>query len=182
VSDQNNSSPGNSDPALESMEQRLHRLEAALASMQDMRALEERVTEKVRQRVQSTADERLMDSKRQPLPAGSAAHYKEPAALAFAPAAVRRTWLLLDMWADLVSIVRMFFDVRYHVAWFSRMSVLILVPAILSSQWWLPMAATPVFGAVLDKTVDLLLAFFLYQALSREAHRYQTWKTLNQLK
>jgi hypothetical protein len=35
---------------------------------------------------------------------------------------------------------------------------------------------------VLDKTVDLLLAFFLYQALSREAHRYKSWKALNQLK
>jgi hypothetical protein len=114
VNEQEFSSAGNADQSLESMEQRLHRLEAALASMQDMRALEERVAEKVRQRVQSTADERMIDSKRQALSGSNAALHKEPAALAYAPAAVRRTWLLLDMWADLVSIIRMFFDVRYR--------------------------------------------------------------------
>jgi hypothetical protein len=67
----------------------------------------------------------------------------------------------------------MFFDVRYHVAWTARLTVLLLVPFILTSHLWLPVYNLPIVGPVLDKVVDLLLAFFAYKALSREAQRYR---------
>ena len=75
-------------------------------------------------------------------------------------------------------MVRMFFEVRYHVAWSTRVTVLILLPLIFTSGWWCPLAYVPVLGPVVEKIVDLVLACFVYKALSREARRYRELKAL----
>jgi hypothetical protein len=36
----------------------------------------------------------------------------------------------------------------------------------------------PILGALIDKILDLILAFFMYRALSREALRYRELKAL----
>jgi hypothetical protein len=88
------------------------------------------------------------------------------------PSRVDRPWLLFDLFAELRAMVRMFFDIHYHVAWTTRLIVLVLLPAILLSHWWFPFAWVPVVGTLGDKLVDLVLAFAIYKVLSREAHRY----------
>ncbi len=46
---------------LESLEQRVHRLEDAVAAMQDTRLLEERVAERVKERVNGNLPERTIE-------------------------------------------------------------------------------------------------------------------------
>ena len=50
--------------------------------------------------------------------------------------------------------------------------MLVLVPFILLSHYIIPFAGVPIIGQIFVNIVDLILAFFVYKALSREAHRY----------
>src|SRR5262249_26036491 len=100
---------------------------------------------------------------------GAAPH--DPPVLA--PVLTRSSWLLFDVYGEFRTILRMFFDHRYRVAWSTYLVTLVLVPLIITSHSWLPLAHLPLLGGLLDKVVDLVLAFFTYKALSREARRYR---------
>jgi hypothetical protein len=172
----------------QSLEQRVQRLEDAVAALQETQLVEERVVERVQARLQGrpepqpplaarpAAAEQMYDAARYTVPPPSPA---APAEAAFAKPPATGTvrllphaWLLFDLFAEARAMVRMFFDIHYHVAWTTRLVVLVLVPLILLSHWWFPFAWVPLVGPLGDKLVDLLLAFFVYKALSREAHRY----------
>jgi hypothetical protein len=88
------------------------------------------------------------------------------------PRLTRRPWLLVDLADELRAMVRMFFDTHYHVGWTTKLMVFVLVPTILLSHWLFPLAWVPFVGRYVDKLLDLILAFFVYKALSREARRY----------
>ncbi len=81
-------------------------------------------------------------------------------------------WLLVDILGEARAMVRMFFDMHYQVAWYTRGLVLLLLVMILTSAWWFPLAWI-IGGSYLDKLADLLLAFLAYKVLSREAQRYR---------
>ena len=83
-----------------------------------------------------------------------------------------RRWLLFDLVGDLRTILRMFFDVRFRLAWSTRVIVLVLVPLTLLVDWWLPFAAVPIVGPLVCHFVILILSFIVFKALSREARRY----------
>jgi hypothetical protein len=168
----------------EPLEQRVRRLEDAVAALQDTHLIEERVVERVQARLQGkpepppaavparqAASEQMYDAARYTPPPPA-----EPVnPLPYVAAAARLlpgNWLVVDLYTELRAMIRMFFDIHYHVAWTTRLTVLVLVPVILLSHWWFPFAWVPLFGAVVDKIVDLVLAFFVYKALSREAQRY----------
>lgn len=53
------------------------------------------------------------------------------------------------------------------------MVVWLCLPAIFLSALWFPLAWVPVVGGYADKLLDLLLAFCIYTALSRETRRYR---------
>jgi hypothetical protein len=178
----NEASPSQPGWPPETLEQRVHRLEDAVASLQDTRPLEDRITERVTERLQgrppaprpvSDISDKVMEPRQIPPPPVSPppAPTTTPASL-IRPVLTRQPWLLLDTITELRAMVRMFFDVHYHVGWSTRLTVLILLPVLLLSHWWLPPAWLPVVGWLFDKLVDLLLAFIIYKALSREAQRY----------
>src|SRR5271170_7284128 len=103
----------------------------------------------------------------------AAAHNTLRAALPLAvPAAPRTSWLAVDLIAEAIAIFRMLFDVSYKIGWPTRVLVLVLLTFILTSHLWCPGTNLPIVGVILDKLIDLALAFFLYKALSREAQRY----------
>ena len=81
--------------------------------------------------------------------------------------------MLFDTFRELRLIWRMFRDHRYRVGWFTWFMVLTFLPLILLSGWWFPPAWLPIVGSYLDKMMNVILAFFVYKALSREARRYQ---------
>jgi hypothetical protein len=49
----------------------------------------------------------------------------------------------------------------------------LFLPVILLSKWWCPLSWLFLVGDYLDKIVDVILAWVVYKALSREARRYQ---------
>jgi hypothetical protein len=169
----------------ESLEQRVQRLEDAVAALQDTRPLEDRVIERVSEQLGITVPRREPDprtehmitaERRTAAPPADGVSTQETPPLppqGTSPLIARHPWLLFDLLGELRAMVRMFFDVRYHVAWSTRVTVLILLPLIFLSGWWCPLAYVPLLGPVVEKVVDLVLAFFVYKALSREARRYR---------
>jgi hypothetical protein len=176
--------PPNGPPSpTETMEERLRRLEDALANLQDTHTVEQRIVERVSERLTPPA----APAAAPPAPAPAAERRTPPApglqlpfplspsTLSALPGAMHQAWLLLDLWNELRAMVRMFFDRRYRVAWTTRLTALILIPMILLSHFWMPklLMDIPIAGQIIDKVVDLILAFFLYKGLSREAARYR---------
>jgi hypothetical protein len=88
------------------------------------------------------------------------------------PPGVRRTWMLLDALTELRAMYWMFFDPRYRLSWTARLAPLVVLALILTSGFWMPTTSLPVVGFVIDKIVDLILAYILFKLLSYEARRY----------
>jgi hypothetical protein len=174
------------------LEQRIQQLESALAGLHDLQAMEERIVERIALQLQtavSTEAQRLAAAHRQTV--APAAALATPAAPGQAPPEPRNDKpaphapsplvgpmlaalpsLLLDVCRDLLAIFWMFVDLKYAVAWPTRLLTVILLVAILTSAVWDPLAYLWLFGPWLDKLVDLALAFVMFKALSREARRY----------
>jgi hypothetical protein len=160
------------------LEERVRRLEAALAQLQGGAGHEPRQAEQIRVHpTQSTGTtsflldvgKRLLRPSEPKLPNPATA----PAAASAPPGTAARTWLLLDAIAEARAIFRMFVDPRYRLSWFGRTVPLCLIGAIATSWWWVPGSSILIFGTLLDKSVDLVLAFFLFKVLSHEARRYR---------
>jgi hypothetical protein len=150
------------------LERRVRRLEEEMDALKDTRALEERVALRVTERLQKVADSGQFTATSPP--AATMSFPVERAALA---ARDRHGWLLFDMIADARLILRMLLDKRYAQAWTTHLVVWLFVPAILTSRWWFPLSYVPFFGSFFDKALDLLMAFCVYKALSREARHYR---------
>jgi hypothetical protein len=178
------SSPGNG--RLERLEQRMHRLEDAVAALQDTRQLEERLVERVVDRLirnppaaREEPPSLVIEAPRAPLLPSlgllrSLAGTPPQAIPAAAPAA-QPSWLLTDTIAEARAIIRMFFDVRFRVSRSVELLSLGLIIMILTSWYWLPGTSLlpGIVSSLVVKAVDLVLAFVLYKILSREARRYR---------
>jgi hypothetical protein len=169
--------PNGGEFAQEALGERIRRLEDAIAALQDTRALEERVlnrvSETVRPRVAESAFQRL-DGDRRPTPAPAPLPLPPmPPLKALAPGALRSGWTLFELVGEIRTFVRMFFDVRYRVSWFTWLVTVIGLPFVLLSHWVMPYYLIPVLGPVLDKVVDLFVVLFIYKILSLEAQRYR---------
>jgi hypothetical protein len=171
------------------LEQRVLRLEDAVAALQDTRMLEERVVARVGERLHRAAPTparepagMLIEAGRRLLPTAietirAQAGTVESAARSSAPPTGRRRWLFSDLYSELRTVVVMFLDLRYrpYLSWSACLGPPVLVALILTSGYWLRLfpggswlADTPV-----DKLLDLVLALFVYRILTREAARYR---------
>jgi hypothetical protein len=90
-----------------------------------------------------------------------------------APEPARRPRLLFDALTEARAIYRMFVDPRYRLSLTGRVMPLVLVVAIVFSYYWVPGTSIPVFGWLLNKAMDLVLAYALFKVLGREARRYR---------
>jgi hypothetical protein len=88
-------------------------------------------------------------------------------------AGMRWTWFFFDAYAELRAIFRMFVDPRYPMSWTSRLVPIALALLLLTSGYWAPGAAIPGIGTLIDKLIDLPLAFLFFKVLSHEARRYR---------
>jgi hypothetical protein len=174
------------------LEQRIQQLETALAGLHDLQAMEERIVERIAQQLQTAVSaeaQRLAAAQRQtaapaavlapvavPAQAPSEARDEKPAPREelpwVGPMLAGLPSLFLDVCRDLLAIFWMFVDFRYAAAWPTRLLVVILLVVMLTSSVWDPLAYLWLVGPWLDKLVDLLLAFVMFKALSREARRY----------
>jgi hypothetical protein len=176
------------------LEQRIQQLESALAGLHDLQAMEERLAKRIAQQLQTAVSaeaQRLVAAQRQtgvpaaalpimPDTSGQVAPglrndspTSRVASPMVGPMLAGLPSLLLDVCRDLLAIFWMFVDLRYAVAWPTRLLTVIVLVAILTSSWWDPLAYLWLVGPWLDKLLDLVLAFVMFKALSREARRYE---------
>jgi hypothetical protein len=88
---------------------------------------------------------------------------------------LRRSWLLVDAYAELRTMLRMFLDPRYRPSWPARIVPLALLAFILTSWIWLPGTSflPTSLMTIVDKIIDIALAFLAFKILHREARRYR---------
>jgi hypothetical protein len=170
-------------PALTStLEDRVRQLEDQVVGLQDTRKLEDRLTERVARRL-----ERKQANTAIKVPTAAIAEPTKPPPLAavapppdLAPVVVlegktgRQPWLFLDIFSEFQAMLRMFFDLRYRVfymKWQTKVYPAILLGLIILSG--LTISYIPLVGPVLDRIVELIIAFSLYKVLSRETYRYK---------
>ncbi len=168
------SAPERSDGWLQPLEQRVRRLEEAVAALQDTHSLEERIVNRVSERLART------EEGREPPCAGArsgdhALAGADAARPGTPPFAVLRGSWLLDGYAELRTMVRMFQDRRYRLTWPARIVPATALVLILTSWIWLP--GTIIFWTglmtVVDKVIDLALAYVAFKVLNREVRRYR---------
>jgi hypothetical protein len=169
--------------SVEGLEQRVSRLEDAFAALQDTQLMEDRVVERVAQRLESARpafpDARglIVDAPRMLPPRmvepfledGSGADAGNDGAAA---AAVGSTWLLLDVVREFRLIVRMLMDYRYRMTWTGRVVPLVALGIVFFS-WVLIGGRFLYLGDWVDKVIDAVLVVVVYKVLGREARRYQ---------
>jgi len=106
-------------------------------------------------------------------PLASVAQPTHPTQESTFAAGMRWTWVFFDAYAEIRAIVRMFVDPRYQMSWTSRLVPLVLAALLFTSAYWAPGTSLPVVGTLIDKLIDLPLAFLFFKILSHEARRYR---------
>jgi hypothetical protein len=166
----------------EPLEQRVQRLEDAVALLQDTKRLEDRLAERITKRLKREAaqaapvsGEVLMAAGRQVLPAAMEmiriqADNAERRLL-LPPATGKQPWLLFDFYVELRSMVRLYLDRRYRVSWMARVIPLAALIMVLFS--WLFLSGIWIVGPVVDRVLVVTLAFLVYKVLSREVQLYR---------
>jgi hypothetical protein len=167
--------------ALELLVQRVHRLEDAVAAIQDTRQLEQRVADRVAERVRANVPSgnplfsRLVIDAPRHLPAAIPVNPAPHAQIAQRPSPWKQQWLLVDLVAEARAIMYMFFDPRYRLSWGIRTMTFGLLLAIFTSWIWIPGITLMLFpiNFIVVKVVDIVLAYFLVKILVREGRRYR---------
>jgi hypothetical protein len=174
--------------APDTLELRIRRLEEAVAGLQDTRQIEERVVDRVQEKISQNSgfgiqesSNFLMKAGRHVLPAalgiGAGAADSSSSPWDQAGARPRRAWWLFEAYDDLRSMVRMYRDYRYrrHMTWTAFLTPFVFLACILVIWFFMP-TSIPVLGPLLavgERILDVLLAFFAYKILSRELIRYR---------
>jgi hypothetical protein len=164
------------------LEDRLRHLEDQVAVIQDTRRLEDRITERVARRLERKqanatvkAPVAAVAEPSKPPPVASIAPPPElPPVVVLEGKGGRQTWLIVDIFTEFRAMLRMFLDGRYrlfYMNWQTKVYPPLLLATMVFS--WLTISAIPIVGPALDKIAELILAFFLYKVLSREASRYR---------
>jgi len=181
------------DESVEVLEQRVRRLEDAIAALQDTQLMEDRVVERVRQRVGLhhvepvrpaglivSAARMLLPKQVEEVPSDQA-HADAGAAgvdgatangaPAPPPEAAQPGWLLVELYREIRGMMRMFADHRYRMSWTGKaVPLAAILVAVIS---WLLISGIPLVGGLLDRVVDLTLIVLVYKAMSRELCRYR---------
>jgi hypothetical protein len=178
--------PGN-DPAPDApkngpdaLEQRVQRLEDAVALLQDTKRLEERIADRLAKRSKrgepspGATGGLIVDAGQKLLPAALnliRTHTDQAAPQEGQPSpSPPRSWLLFDAYAEARAMVRMYFDPRYRPTLQAKVLPPVLFLAILTSWFWVPGTSITL---IVMKVVDVLMAFLAFKVLSREVRRYR---------
>jgi hypothetical protein len=155
------------DSKLADLERRLEAVETKVAAFPDVQKLEEHITERVKA------------SMPPPVEPAQAPSFKDIAlpipSVDSLVSTAKATWTLFEMVAELKLLFWTLLDRRYHMAWLTRVIVIVLLAAILTSQWWLPFAWDNIVGRLWEKIINLVLGFVLFFVLHFEMRRYQEW-------
>jgi hypothetical protein len=176
------------EPTLASLTQRVEKLEAAMSQVQDVQAFEQRIAERVANRIQREkpapaaepaspvlakaaallgAGKQLIPSlvRQDAAPAASSPRQAHPAST--------RMWLVWELLAEARTILRMYVDPRWSLSWMGRIVPPVLLAAFVLVYYWVPFTSFYVVGPLLEKSVQLVIAFVLFKVLGHEARRYR---------
>jgi hypothetical protein len=161
---------------VEALEQRVGRLEDAVAAIQDTHLMEDRVVERVVQRIEqvplpppSTGSGVFATAARMLLPKTVDAVPDDPAA----PAAdgTKSPWLIVEVLNELRWMLRMLTDYRYRMTWTGRTVLVVAIIVVVLS--WFMLSGLPFVGGLLDRAVLIVAVIATYKAMSRELVRYR---------
>lgn len=156
------------------VEQRLRRLEASVAALQDTQLMEERVAERVVVRLKRPSHNSLRESAGVVLDAGRVlVPVTEP--VADRPTASqskdRPWWVLSDLWSELRTFGAMLFDHRYAFSLTGRFGPVVIICSYVFT--WLFVGGFLLVGGVMERVIDIVLAVLLYKIIAREVRRYR---------
>jgi hypothetical protein len=153
------------------LETRVKSLEGTVATLQDTKQLEERITEKVAAKIPKP--EPAFDHAGPPTLRDIALPIPDARSLL---QAAQSTWTFFEMLGEIKTMLWMLLDRRYSMAWPTRFTAVLLLFFIVTSHWWIPIAGWDNFvGRTFDKFLDLALALVLFLFLSFESRRYKSW-------
>jgi hypothetical protein len=151
------------------VEQRLRRLESAVAALQDTHLMEQRVADRVLQKSKRSPLAALRDTATVVVDASKALVPTASSSSQSPPAPEKAGWLLVDLWCEVRTFGKMIFDHRYPFSYAGRFGPVIITCAYVFC--WLFMGG--VIGSLLERIIDVVLAFVLYKIMSREVQRYR---------
>lgn len=159
----------------------------SLSRMANTDKLEERIAERVAQQQRSESKSsgkiqekaaKIADAGKRLIPAAAAGLLRASAAAAVqggsaaeptsVSSAPRVIW---EAYTELLWMIRMFFDRQYRLSWMAWVIPICAVSLMFSS--WLLLDGWLFVGTLLDKLIDLILAFFVYKVLIRETKIYR---------
>lgn len=156
-------------PLVETVDDRLRRLEQALATMQNTAAVEDQVAERVVARLTSGYDAGLMPALTDVVLPSMAARAADEAAGGF--------WTRLQVFKELRLSARMYLDPRYRLSRVGQFGVPLVLGLMffnyLTFNWIIAIPLLPFVGTLAERVVLVVLAVVLYKLLAREAARYE---------
>jgi hypothetical protein len=173
---------------LAQIQDRIDRLEQALAPLQRLDGLEERLLQRVTTYIDRTKPEAPVATTQIAEPSILAkasalgAVGKQllttmvmPAVLSSpspSPSSRARPWAIREILAELQAMFYMYVDPRYRLSWPGRIVPPVLLGLFLTTDWWAPYFMCGL-GWLLRKPIEILLCFSLIKLLSYEARRYR---------
>lgn len=158
--------------AAEGFDRRLQRLEQAVAALQDVQVMEDRVVERVVQRIERSPD-MLFQNRGGVIvdPARMLPPRDESASAAVELESAGDSWIVVGVFREIRAILRMLSDYRYRMSWTVRMALIATIVVCILS--WLLVSGLPVVGGLLDRAVLIVAVIVTYRTLSGELHRFQ---------
>jgi hypothetical protein len=169
----------------ESTDDRLRRLEAAIAAMQDTQLMEQRLLERVSERLNTSAAPPTGDS-HAIVEAGNAVlpgmlravgsqfnAATSPTAPPSSSLFSARTWIVTDIIQEVRTFFVMYFDYRYQVTLTARIVPLAAMVIFILGWVLKSFTADNFFGAALQHLTNLVLVVIVYKTMQREAARYR---------
>jgi hypothetical protein len=154
-------------PSLSALEQRVQKLEETVGALQNTKILEERIVDRLSRREEAARAAEQFTPAHAP---------SEPTVYSLGPTVTASAWIVFELITDIKNMFLMFFDMRFRMSWSTRIVTFVLLPLMLTANWWFPPAWITLIGFPIVSMLNLLLSFVLFKFLSRDAQRYREFK------
>jgi hypothetical protein len=167
-------------PSVEDLEQRLQRLEDVVASVCDTQSLEDRVVERVQEKLRSETPlapppiAAFAPDGTGPHPSEAEYHSKQPLPPPSGFAWVSELTLFGEMWQEVRALFRMIRDPVYRTSWLCRIVPVLCLLYVTVWSW----VSAYLFGSIpiLSMIDDLAVVYIGLKVLGRELRRYREFE------
>ncbi|OWK47115.1 hypothetical protein [Fimbriiglobus ruber] len=161
---------------VETLAERVARMERELAALRDTSQMEQNLAAKVMTRIQESVPNGFAGSSDGgSLVPASLFHAMLPAVAARAVSGapgLSAAWSLLAQWREFRLIFRMYFDPRYRLSRVAQFGGPVILGLMVLNYFTFSFWSVPILAPIFERVILILLALTLYKILSREALRY----------